>query len=80
MALDGATIQSDVALTVKEALLDAFPESTPPSDNEEIMEALAGAIAAAVPVIIDAIKTTADLKGVTAGSDTVRGDVDNGVD
>lgn len=80
MALNAENIRLDVESAVKEALISKL---VPPKDpSEEIlktaMAGLAKAIAAAVPIIIKAIKDDADVNvtGVTKGTDTVTGGID----
>ncbi len=78
MALNAATITTAVTSALKTAYNTELINGTfsdPPTDTE-IEDAMAAFVAAVVTPIIDAIKTDADLTGVTAGSDTVAGGVD----
>lgn len=76
MSLNAATIESAVAVTVKAEFITEFGGASPPATEDAIATAIANVIAKVVPDIIAAIKTDADLTGVTSGSDTVLGGVD----
>lgn len=78
MALNATTIRAAVKSTVKAYYSTAFDISNfsdPPTDDE-IAEAMADLIAECVVDIIAAIKTSADVTGVTAGAATISGGVD----
>jgi hypothetical protein len=78
MALDAENIKRDVESAVKAALISELVPPKDPSKEtlETAMAGLAKAIAAAVPIIIKAIKEEADVTGVTAGDDKVTGGID----
>lgn len=75
MALNATTIEATVKSAVKAQFLTSFGDP-PPTSAEDIADAMAEVIAQVVPGIIAAVKSDADLTGVTAGSDTVSGGVD----
>lgn len=74
MALNSTTIQADCKTVVKAAFQSYF-DSNPPTTSAAIADAMADVIVALIPTLVTAIKNTADVTGVTAGSDTVAGGV-----
>lgn len=73
MALDAETITA----ACKGAVLGQLATMQTPFESvEEIQDAVADVIACIVPIIILAIKTSADVTGVTAGVNTVSGGID----
>lgn len=79
MALNKTTIRASVVNAVKtkfETQFDAFPEG---ASTEDIAIAMSEVVAEVVEPIIDAIILTADLAGVTAGTDTVNGSATKGI-
>ncbi len=76
MALNAATIRAAVEAAVAAEFPNQFPEVDPPDTTTDIADALAALFGEMSDVIIAAMKTDADLTGVTSGSDTVAGGVD----
>lgn len=76
MALNAVTIRAAVEAAVAAEFPNQFPEGSPPDTTTAISDAMAALFGEASDVIIAAIKTDADLTGVTSGSDTVAGGVD----
>lgn len=71
MALSVSDIKATVKTDVKAKLVDNFPDA-----DAAAMEKMAEGIAECVDGIIEAIKTSADLTGVTVGVGTVVGGID----
>ena len=72
MALDSTTIRAACKAAVL-AAFDAFNALPSGADTATIQDVVADVMTALVPVLVAAIKETADLHGVSSGSDTVAG-------